>query len=1139
MKKLISFVTGAVFLLSAVAPAVLAAEADAEEEAVQTVEMAEVEVSDTEDLTPVEQEEDEMLSAMFVPQELSVDSNTGVSLLAASVDDMPTVEETPLLKRFVVSSDAIIKCSEKSPWWASCAFDGKYGYITSEGNVSTDNNFFESDRGQPWYVGADFNLHDSTPKYIRKIRYLPRFEFADRMNDAWFEGSNDGVTYTPICEKLSGHRKDNQNKEWDGPNGWFTIDLPDNTTAYRYVRLRREQVVNVSEIEFYIAAGADYKALELISKIDTLIVNDGPVKLPSLNNADYDLSYAVLSGDEVASVDGNTVTYTASQTNNVSVELGVMVTSKTDETDVVTLPVNIMVERARTAAERVADDKELTENLDITVYSEDDKEIVYLLPKISKYRSTLTWDFNEEFVNTYGDTITDFDSKYYKLTVDPGANKYLAREIDITAVITYGDESDTVDRTITVNPLVTKNIGGHTFHFKQIEGQPIGNLKGGVEIRNEQILLSGIGEDMWNSPDTCGYFYKKTSAENLSISVKIDQTSAGTNRYRSFGLMFRNTDDPNARMVMLAIGPDGGGRGLTLTTRKGATYPVFTEYQNDSHRGTRTFGVIKLEKKGSRFRAYYSADEGQTFTELTSKSRTSDVNLALDGEYCVGLYAASNIEEPTYFSRLEIDGDDVFAANDIKDVKLVSGNKKINVTWTDPTEQDIRTFDKIAVTCTDGKEFTEVKEVEKGVQTAAFDNLVNGTEYTVSVQAKSAEIRNGAVPGEIKAYHAYSAPITETSIPLDVSEFQTNKPKVNVSATTAKVGQKSEVSLSFEKPLPIYRMSLDVKTSDGLMVTLNDITLSDSLKAAGATVDKTDDGFKISYSAKGGKAINLSDIAQFGAGSLTAGEKTVSVSGNLVFCTQESGEVSISPSENSKGSVTFAGGTSSSGGSGSSGGGRGGAGYGGGSTPKAPKPTYTPGSEDNKPATDSVFVDEQDIPDWAKIPVLELAKRGIISGSPSGNGYVFNPSGRVTREQFIKMCVTAFAEVDDSASCEFTDVSPNEWYYPYVATAAKLGITSGMGDGRFGVDEPITRQDMAVLLHRMVSSGYAELKNKAEEIEFSDYAEVEDYAKDAVRAMQKAGVINGYEDGRFAPNDAATRDMVAKMIYNILVGGAE
>lgn len=1128
MKKLISLVTGVIFLLSAVAPAANAAETDADGEVGQAIEVQETEAADTEVLTLAEED-----AEAFTLEETEDEAQL---FAAADVNDMPTVEETPLLKRFEVSEDAIIKCSEKSPWWAKYAFDGKYGYITSEGNISTDNNFFESDRSQPWYVGADFNKHDNIPKYVRKIRYLPRFEFADRMNGAWFEGSNDGVNYTPICEPISGHRKDNQNKDWDGPNGWYTIDLPDNTTAYKYVRLTRTQVVNVTEIEFYIAAGADYEALELASKIDKLIVNDGPVRLPSLNNADYDVSYAVLSGDEVAGINGNTVTYTASLTETVEVEIGVTVTSKTDETDVMSIPVKVTVERARTEEERVADDKELTENLDITVYSETEDEIIYLLPKKSKYQSTLTWDFKKGFNNTYGDTITSFNFSYYKLTVIPSANKYVPRTADITATITYGSKSGTVDRTIHVDPQITKNLGGHIFHYKQINEVP----RGGIEINNEQILMSGYGDDVWNVPDTCGYFYERTSAENMTISVKIDQTSAGTNRYRRFGLMFRSSDDPNAKIVMLSISPDGGGNGLRFSSRKGNTWPQATAYEDLALRGKRTFGIMKLEKEGSTFRAYYSEDNGVTFKRLIDKDRDPNMMVAFEGEYLVGLFAASSNEEPTYFSQLEIDGNDVFVSNDVSDVKVTSANKKIDVSWIDPTEQDIRTFDKIVVTCTDGKEFTEEKEVEKETQAVSFENLTNGTEYTVSVQAKTAEIRNGAVPAEVKAYHAYSAPVTAKVIPFDVNEFKTNKPKVKVTATSATAGQKSNVSLDFEKPLPIYRMTLDVAASEGLMVTLNDITLSDSLKAAGATVEKNGDGFKIKYSAKDGKVINISDIAKFGAGSLNAGEKTVSVSGDLVFYTQETGEVSVCPSEDSKGNISFGIGSSSSGGSGSSGGGLGGSGYGGGSKQEGPKPTYTPGENDNnKPSSDSVFTDEQDIPEWAKTPVLELAKRGIISGSPSEGGYAFHPSDRVTREQFIKMCVTAFAEVDNNASCEFTDVSSNEWYYPYVATAAKLGITTGMGDGRFGVDEPITRQDMAVLLHRMVTSGYAKLEDKAEEIEFVDYAEVEDYAKDAVRAMQKAGVINGYEDGRFAPNDAATRDMVAKMIYNILVGGAE
>lgn len=266
---------------------------------------------------------------------------------------MPVVPETPLLKRFEVSSDAIIRCSEKSPWWASSAFDGKYGYIASMNNALEDNNFFESDRDKPWYVGADLNKNDSTPKFIRKIRYLPRFEFANRMNGAWFEGSYDGVTYTPICEPLSGHVSDRVNKDWDGPNGWFTIDIPDEINAYRYIRLRREEVIDVTEIEFYVAAGVDHiaslMAYQLGKEIRTPAAENKVVQtLPALDGEDaanYTVTYAVTAGNGTAVINGNQITYTPSQTEDLSVSIAVTAASKTDSSDTRTVTAPITVKR--------------------------------------------------------------------------------------------------------------------------------------------------------------------------------------------------------------------------------------------------------------------------------------------------------------------------------------------------------------------------------------------------------------------------------------------------------------------------------------------------------------------------------------------------------------------------------------------------------------------------------------------------------------------------------------------------------------------------------------------------------------------------------------------------------------------------
>lgn len=170
--------------------------------------------------------------------------------------------------------------------------------------------------------------------------------------------------------------------------------------------------------------------------------------------------------------------------------------------------------------------------------------------------------------------------------------------------------------------------------------------------------------------------------------------------------------------------------------------------------------------------------------------------------------------------------------------------------------------------------------------------------------------------------------------------------------------------------------------------------------------------------------------------------------------------------------------------------------------------------------------------DWAKECIDELLKKGVISKADDGK---FRPADNITREEFIKLLVCAFSIVDDEAKCEFSDVSEDSWYYVYVASAVKYGITNGRGDGSFGSGENITRQDMVTLALRTAQAlGYT-LSENAEELVFSDNAEIAEYARDAVSKMQKAGVVNGDETGCFRPEGYAVRAEAAKIISMLLV----
>ena len=194
----------------------------------------------------------------------------------------------------------------------------------------------------------------------------------------------------------------------------------------------------------------------------------------------------------------------------------------------------------------------------------------------------------------------------------------------------------------------------------------------------------------------------------------------------------------------------------------------------------------------------------------------------------------------------------------------------------------------------------------------------------------------------------------------------------------------------------------------------------------------------------------------------------------------------------------------------------------------APMPTSTPDTIP-QPQTEK-FTDLDGVP-WAIESIQSLAAEGIISGK--GNGF-FDPDGKVTREEFLKMLIEAFKLVDEEASVEFTDVSKDEWYYPYVASAKKYGIINGLGDESFGVNSKITRQDMALMAYRVATHANIQLPVVVPAMNFADEEEIAQYAIDSVKVMQQAGIIGGVGDGRFAPTDYATRAQAAKIVYELL-----
>lgn len=164
---------------------------------------------------------------------------------------------------------------------------------------------------------------------------------------------------------------------------------------------------------------------------------------------------------------------------------------------------------------------------------------------------------------------------------------------------------------------------------------------------------------------------------------------------------------------------------------------------------------------------------------------------------------------------------------------------------------------------------------------------------------------------------------------------------------------------------------------------------------------------------------------------------------------------------------------------------------------------------------------------WAQQSIGFLAARGIISGFED---VTFKPSASVTRAQFVQMLMNVLDVKTEGAASGFTDVKADAWYASSIAAAQKLGIVKGKTDGSFGVQDEISREEMAVLLYRAAQAVNAKLDGKENGAAFLDEQQISAFAKEAVKELQQTGLVTGTGQGKFAPQGHATRAQAAVIL---------
>ena len=165
---------------------------------------------------------------------------------------------------------------------------------------------------------------------------------------------------------------------------------------------------------------------------------------------------------------------------------------------------------------------------------------------------------------------------------------------------------------------------------------------------------------------------------------------------------------------------------------------------------------------------------------------------------------------------------------------------------------------------------------------------------------------------------------------------------------------------------------------------------------------------------------------------------------------------------------------------------------------------------------------------WAADNILFVASRGLLSGT---SDTTFSPNTGMTRGMF----VTALGRLaginpDSYKTGKFTDVKADAYYAPYVNWAAQTGIVEGVTAITFAPDTNINREQMAVIMANYAKKLGYDLPKTLQAVTFADNAQISSWAKDAVKAMQQAGILAGKANNRFDPKGTATRAEVATVL---------
>ena len=170
--------------------------------------------------------------------------------------------------------------------------------------------------------------------------------------------------------------------------------------------------------------------------------------------------------------------------------------------------------------------------------------------------------------------------------------------------------------------------------------------------------------------------------------------------------------------------------------------------------------------------------------------------------------------------------------------------------------------------------------------------------------------------------------------------------------------------------------------------------------------------------------------------------------------------------------------------------------------------------------------------DWFYADVRYVYEAGLMNGTAEG---LFSPDLFTSRAMIVTVLWRLSGSPVVNYYMPFADVDQASWYAEAVRWAASCGIVAGYGNGNFGPNDPITREQLAAILYRCAAYRQEDTSIGADTniLSFTDAASVSEYAVPALQWACGAGILQG-ADGALLPTHPATRAQTAAMLARYL-----